>query len=75
MLVVTTADNGFKILANADGLRTLRTIETRSYEASRAPTEMKVVIFHPHTKSPCPSFCMMYFCLELSLLHVHGSGI
>jgi hypothetical protein len=74
MLVVTTADNGFKILANADGLRTLRTID-RSYEASRAPTEMKVVIFHPHAKSPCPSFCMMYFCLELSLLRVHGSGI
>ncbi|XP_062175921.1 topless-related protein 2 isoform X2 [Alnus glutinosa] len=42
MLVVTTADNGFKILANADGLRTLRTIETRSNESSRAPTEMKV---------------------------------
>lgn len=75
MLVVTTADNGFKILANADGLRTLRTIETRSYEASRAPTEMKVVIFHPYAKSPLPSFCMMYFCLVLALLHVHGSGI
>ncbi|KAM3707804.1 hypothetical protein ACB094_02G052900 [Castanea mollissima] len=42
LLVVTTADNGFKILANADGIRTLRAIEARSYEASRAPTEMKV---------------------------------
>ncbi|KAK9992190.1 hypothetical protein SO802_027175 [Lithocarpus litseifolius] len=41
LLVVTTADNGFKILANADGIRTLRAIEARSYEASRAPTEMK----------------------------------
>jgi hypothetical protein len=51
LLVVTTADNGFKILANPDGLRTLRAIEVRSYESSRAPTEMKVVIFHPH---PCP---------------------
>ncbi|KAK7824782.1 topless-related protein 2 [Quercus suber] len=42
LLVVTTADNGFKILANADGIRTLRAIEARSYEASRVPTEMKV---------------------------------
>jgi WD40 repeat protein len=42
LLVVTTADNGFKILANPDGLRTLRAIEVRSYESSRAPTEMKV---------------------------------
>lgn len=41
LLVVTTADNGFKILANADGIRTLRAIEARSYEASRVPTEMK----------------------------------
>ncbi|KAL4643037.1 hypothetical protein ACB092_02G063800 [Castanea dentata] len=41
LLVVTTADNGFKILANADGIRTLRAIDARSYEASRAPTEMK----------------------------------
>lgn len=44
LLVVTTADNGFKVLANADGLRSLRAIENRSYEASRAPIEMKVVI-------------------------------
>lgn len=44
LLAVTTADNGFKVLANADGLRSLRAIENRSYEASRAPIEMKVVI-------------------------------
>ncbi|XP_061989928.1 topless-related protein 2 [Rosa rugosa] len=42
LLVVTTADNGFKVLANADGLRSLRAIENRSYEASRTPIEMKV---------------------------------
>ncbi|KAL6188536.1 hypothetical protein ACLB2K_039928 [Fragaria x ananassa] len=42
LLVVTTADNGFKVLANADGLRSLRAIESRSYEASRTPIEMKV---------------------------------
>ncbi|KAH9683637.1 Topless-related protein 2 [Citrus sinensis] len=42
LLVVTTADQGIKILANADGLRALRAIETRAYETSRASTEMKV---------------------------------
>ncbi|KAK8619660.1 hypothetical protein V6N13_135942 [Hibiscus sabdariffa] len=42
LLVVTTADNGFKVLANANGLRTLRVMEARSYEASRTPLEMKV---------------------------------
>lgn len=44
LLAVTTADNGFKILANVDGLRTLRIMEARSFEASRASTEMKVII-------------------------------
>ncbi|XP_010259449.1 PREDICTED: protein TPR1 isoform X3 [Nelumbo nucifera] len=39
LLAVTTADNGFKILANADGLRSLRAIEGRSFETLRAPTE------------------------------------
>ncbi|XXG54028.1 hypothetical protein AAC387_Pa03g2008 [Persea americana] len=39
LLAVTTADNGFKILANADGVRALRAIETRSFEALRAPVE------------------------------------
>ena len=52
LLVVTTADNGFKILANADGIRTLRAIQARSYEASRAPTEMKVIIFHSQHHPP-----------------------
>ncbi|XVF62520.1 hypothetical protein PTKIN_Ptkin09bG0014900 [Pterospermum kingtungense] len=42
LLVVTTADNGFKVLANASGLRALRAMEARSYEASRTPLEMKV---------------------------------
>ncbi|CAF1933817.1 topless-related protein 2-like [Brassica napus] len=42
LLAVSTADNGFKILANADGLRTLRAYEARSHEASKASIEMKV---------------------------------
>ncbi|XP_022722527.1 topless-related protein 2-like isoform X4 [Durio zibethinus] len=42
LLVVTTADNGFKVLGNSNGLRALRAMEARSYEASRTPLEMKV---------------------------------
>ncbi|XP_066396114.1 protein TPR3 [Miscanthus floridulus] len=39
LLAVSTVDNGIKILANADGLRLLRTLENRSFDASRNATE------------------------------------
>ncbi|KAJ6762623.1 PROTEIN putative-RELATED [Salix purpurea] len=39
LLAVTTADNGFKILANTAGLRSLRAAETHSFEALRPPME------------------------------------
>lgn len=47
LLAVSVANNGFKVLANADGLGSLRTIEAGSYDAARSPSEMKVVILHP----------------------------
>ncbi|XP_038988989.1 protein TPR3 [Phoenix dactylifera] len=39
LLAVSTHDNGIKILANADGLRLLRTFENRSFDPSRAVSE------------------------------------
>lgn len=36
LLAVTTSDNGIKILANGDGQRMLRMLESRAYEGSRA---------------------------------------
>nr|XP_009421409.1 PREDICTED: protein TPR1-like isoform X1 [Musa acuminata subsp. malaccensis] len=45
LLAVTTVDNGFKILANADGLRILRSFGSRSLEPFRAqhePSPIKV---------------------------------
>ncbi|GLT90187.1 hypothetical protein SLE2022_081330 [Rubroshorea leprosula] len=45
LLAVTTADNGFKILANAVGLRSLRAAEAPSFEALRTsinPVSLKV---------------------------------
>ncbi|KAH7860735.1 hypothetical protein Vadar_017405 [Vaccinium darrowii] len=43
-LAVSTNDNGIKILANADGMRLLRTVESRSIDASRfgSPAVVKV---------------------------------
>ncbi|KAM7508215.1 hypothetical protein LguiA_018668 [Lonicera macranthoides] len=35
LLAVSTNENGIKILANSDGIRLLRTVENRSFDASR----------------------------------------
>ncbi|KAL0327741.1 UNVERIFIED_CONTAM: protein TOPLESS-RELATED PROTEIN 2 [Sesamum angustifolium] len=39
LLAVTTSDNGIKILANADGQRMLRMLETRAFDGSRGLSE------------------------------------
>ncbi|KAG6739989.1 hypothetical protein POTOM_057622 [Populus tomentosa] len=36
LLAVSTNDNSIKILANSDGIRLLRTVESRTFDASRA---------------------------------------
>ena len=43
ILAVTTVDNGFKILANATGLRSLRPIETPAFEALRSPIDSAAI--------------------------------
>ncbi|XP_039136163.1 LOW QUALITY PROTEIN: protein TPR1-like [Dioscorea cayenensis subsp. rotundata] len=43
LLAVTTVDNGFKILANAEGHRSLRAFGSRSFEAFRAQYESSPV--------------------------------
>ncbi|KAK1581892.1 hypothetical protein Q3G72_010018 [Acer saccharum] len=43
LLAVTTADNGFKILANAAGLRSLRATENPPFEALRMPIESSAI--------------------------------
>ncbi|XP_009785868.1 topless-related protein 3-like [Nicotiana sylvestris] len=43
LLVVTTADNGIKILANAAGMRSLRAVETPPFEALRSPIEAAAI--------------------------------
>lgn len=48
LFAVTTADNGVKILANAAGMRSFRTVEAPSFEALRSPMEaaaMKVPFY------------------------------
>ncbi|KAF6138778.1 hypothetical protein GIB67_040910 [Kingdonia uniflora] len=39
LLAVTTVDNGVKILANNDGHRLIRMLESRTFELSRGPSE------------------------------------
>ncbi|KAL5219772.1 hypothetical protein ABZP36_024485 [Zizania latifolia] len=39
LIAVTANDNGIKILANTDGQRLLRMLETRAYEGSRGPPQ------------------------------------
>ncbi|XP_009611827.1 topless-related protein 3-like isoform X1 [Nicotiana tomentosiformis] len=43
LLVVTTADNGIKILANAAGMRSLRAVEAPPFEALRSPVEAAAI--------------------------------
>lgn len=39
LLAITTSDNGMKILANSDGQRFLRMLESRAFEGSRGPSQ------------------------------------
>ena len=39
LLAVTTNDNGIKILANTDGQRILRMVDSRTFEGSRGLSE------------------------------------
>lgn len=38
-MAVSTVDNGIKVLANAEGVRLLRGLENRSFDASRSASE------------------------------------
>ncbi|KAM3264041.1 protein TOPLESS-RELATED PROTEIN 2 isoform X1 [Capsicum annuum] len=42
LLAVTTSDNGIKVLANTDGQRMLRMLESRAFEGSRAFSDVNV---------------------------------
>lgn len=44
LLAVTTSDNGIKVLANADGQRMLRMLESRAFEGSRALSDVNVKV-------------------------------
>lgn len=43
LLAVTTADNGFKILANQAGFRSLRSVETSAFEKIRTPADSSII--------------------------------
>ena len=41
LLAVTTNDNGIKVLANGDGMRLLRMLESRAFDLSRGQSDAK----------------------------------
>lgn len=43
-MAVSTNDNGIKILANAEGIRMLRTVENRTFDASRVASAAVVKV-------------------------------
>lgn len=68
MLAVSSHDNGIKILANADGLRLLRTFENRPFDSSRSVMEnvSKVTISDPSN--------FWSYHLDLRKLALYGSS-
>lgn len=61
LLAVTTADNGFKILANAVGLRSLRATEAPPFEALRGPIDPAVIKVTNFLKlADFPENCLMF---------------
>ncbi|KAK6121065.1 hypothetical protein DH2020_045194 [Rehmannia glutinosa] len=58
LLAVTTADNGIKILANATGMRSLRTVEAPPFEALRSPLEAAAIkVSGPSVANVAPVSC------------------
>ncbi|KAL3613110.1 Topless-related protein 3 [Castilleja foliolosa] len=58
LLAVTTADNGIKILANAIGMRSLRTVEAPPFEALRSPLESAAMkVSGPSAANVAPVNC------------------
>ncbi|XP_042409639.1 protein TOPLESS-RELATED PROTEIN 2-like isoform X1 [Zingiber officinale] len=47
LLAVTTSDNGIKILANADGQRVIRMLESRAFEGSRSASQQAIANVKP----------------------------
>lgn len=43
-MAVSTNDSGVKILANAEGIRLLRTVENRTFDASRVASAAVVKV-------------------------------
>lgn len=58
LLAVTTSDNGIKVLANTDGQRMLRMLESRAFEGSRALSDVNVKVI-----------LILIWAVMVSLLH------
>lgn len=67
MLAVTTSDSGIKVLANSDGQRMLRMLESRAFDGARGLSEVNVkVIFSAFLLLDFLIVCLLYFGFNLS---------
>lgn len=57
LLAASTNDNSIKILANSDGIRLLRTVENRTFDASRAASAAVVKVKHIFFDNFCHLEC------------------
>lgn len=77
LLAVSTNDNNVKILANAEGIRLLRTVENRTFDASRVASaavvkvsqdfelmELSVVMFSKCIKAYAGTWNRHIWCCE-----------
>lgn len=52
LLAVTTSDSGVKILANSEGQRLMRMLESRAFESSRSSSQPVIGKVIPDRRSP-----------------------
>lgn len=69
LLAVTTADNGFKILASPAGFRSLRVMETPGSETMRTPVDSSVI------KAVMFLNFVLYFFLSLHPLSLQAFSV
>lgn len=65
LLAVTTSDNGIKILANAEGQRLIRMLESRTFDNSRGPVQQTTA-----TVKVFVDFTFSNLILEIKFMHI-----
>lgn len=73
LLAVSTNDNGVKILANTDGIRLLRTVENRAFDASRVASTAVVKVQKFNLSRSCSNMFLNALYLQHPAIGTFGS--